>query len=343
MSLRFWRRVRIAPGVTLNLSMSTASVSIGPRGAKYTFSPLGNRATLGLPGTGLFYTVRDASAPAAAQTRPAASRPAPARHPLDLGLLQRLRLPRGERLLVDGLRHLQAGRAGQALAVFEGLPEIADAAWLAGVLCLQRDDPEGAQRHMQRALEQPAALGRFCTRYGIAAEVTLPITRHVTAHLAPSERAARLVLAELAQRAGRRRQALEQLEPLIRAQPDDAVVRVSFAELALDPADDPALLERLVALTQVLDNDCHVQTTLLLYRAQALSLLGVPHAAVDALTLALRRRKGRAESLMQQVRFERAVLYERLGQRAQARREFERLFGENPGFPGLRARLAGPG
>jgi hypothetical protein len=41
MSFRFWRRVRLAPGVTLNLSKSTASLSFGPRGAKYTVSPRG--------------------------------------------------------------------------------------------------------------------------------------------------------------------------------------------------------------------------------------------------------------------------------------------------------------
>jgi hypothetical protein len=59
MSFRFWRRIRIAPGVTLNLSKSTASLSFGPRGAKYTISPRGNRVTAGLPGTGLFYTVHE--------------------------------------------------------------------------------------------------------------------------------------------------------------------------------------------------------------------------------------------------------------------------------------------
>ena len=45
MPFRFWRRIRLAPGVTLNLSKSTASLSLGPRGAKYTISPRGNRAT----------------------------------------------------------------------------------------------------------------------------------------------------------------------------------------------------------------------------------------------------------------------------------------------------------
>ncbi|MBW1922508.1 MAG: DUF4236 domain-containing protein [Deltaproteobacteria bacterium] len=39
MAFRFWRRIRIAPGVTLNLSKSGGSLSFGPRGAKFTIGP----------------------------------------------------------------------------------------------------------------------------------------------------------------------------------------------------------------------------------------------------------------------------------------------------------------
>ena len=66
MAFRFWRRIRIAPGVTLNLSKSTASLSFGPHGAKYTISPRSNRVTAGLPGTGLCYTVHEARRTSAA-------------------------------------------------------------------------------------------------------------------------------------------------------------------------------------------------------------------------------------------------------------------------------------
>ena len=57
MSFRFWRRIRLAPGLTLNLSKSMASLSVSPQGAEYTISPRGNRAKAGLMGTGLFHTV----------------------------------------------------------------------------------------------------------------------------------------------------------------------------------------------------------------------------------------------------------------------------------------------
>jgi len=56
MPLRFWRRVRIAPGVTINLGKRGASVSVGPRGAKTTVGRSGVRQTVGLPGSGLFVT-----------------------------------------------------------------------------------------------------------------------------------------------------------------------------------------------------------------------------------------------------------------------------------------------
>ncbi|PXF54827.1 MAG: hypothetical protein C4B57_05760 [Deltaproteobacteria bacterium] len=46
MSFRFWRRIRIAPGVTLNLSKSGGSLSFGPRGAKFTVGSCGKRGTV---------------------------------------------------------------------------------------------------------------------------------------------------------------------------------------------------------------------------------------------------------------------------------------------------------
>ena len=56
MAFRFFRRMKIAPGVTLNFSKSGISTSFGVRGAKVTVGPRGVRRTVGLPGTGLFYT-----------------------------------------------------------------------------------------------------------------------------------------------------------------------------------------------------------------------------------------------------------------------------------------------
>lgn len=54
MAWNFRRRIKIAPGVSLNLSKGGISTSIGPRGAKLTIGPRGVYSNLGIPGTGLY-------------------------------------------------------------------------------------------------------------------------------------------------------------------------------------------------------------------------------------------------------------------------------------------------
>ena len=56
MGLRLFRRIKIAPGISLNLSKSGISTSVGVRGAHLTVGPRGVRRTVGLPGTGVYYT-----------------------------------------------------------------------------------------------------------------------------------------------------------------------------------------------------------------------------------------------------------------------------------------------
>ncbi len=55
MSLRFWRRIRIFPHVSLNISKTGFSITIGRRGINWTIGKKGHTASVGLPGTGLSY------------------------------------------------------------------------------------------------------------------------------------------------------------------------------------------------------------------------------------------------------------------------------------------------
>jgi hypothetical protein len=54
--MRFQRRIKILPGITLNVGKTGVSASAGPRGAKVTVGKTGIRTTVGLPGTGLSHT-----------------------------------------------------------------------------------------------------------------------------------------------------------------------------------------------------------------------------------------------------------------------------------------------
>ena len=53
--IRFWRRIKIFPGIYLNIGKNSISFSFGPPGIKYTKGTSGERLSVGLPGTGIYY------------------------------------------------------------------------------------------------------------------------------------------------------------------------------------------------------------------------------------------------------------------------------------------------
>jgi hypothetical protein len=56
MGFRFQKRLKVLPGVTLNLSKKGVSTSLGARGARVTYGHGQKRTTVGLPGTGISHT-----------------------------------------------------------------------------------------------------------------------------------------------------------------------------------------------------------------------------------------------------------------------------------------------
>ena len=57
MGFRFRKRIRLFPGVSINLSKSGVTTSIGGRGATLNVGgKRGPRVTVGLPGTGISYS-----------------------------------------------------------------------------------------------------------------------------------------------------------------------------------------------------------------------------------------------------------------------------------------------
>jgi tetratricopeptide (TPR) repeat protein len=329
--------MRLAPGVTLNLSKSGASLSFGPRGAKYTIGPRGQRTTVGVPGTGLFYTVHAGSR--RSSPRVASTPTVPVADRLSLGFFQRLTTPANERALVEGLKALYQGDERAALDSLEQAADLPDATWLAGMLCLKQERLDTAERYLGFALSRLAELGALFAKYGVEATVSLPITPEVSAHVQPGERGTLLALVEVYQLQGREKDALRDLERLLALDAHDPVVLLSFAELALVSGEAHAVAQRVVSLTAGVGNESPIDTALLLYKGRALLRLGLCQAAAEAFTTALRRRKDRSKDLLRQIRYERALAYEALGRKAAARRDFERLYAEAPGFEDVGERL----
>lgn len=154
-------------------------------------------------------------------------------------------------------------------------------------------------------------------------------------------------------------------ERLQQFEPDDVVVKLSLAELLLDvrPSEktnrqdsrfgraggtteghEPGnasvnVCRKVVRLAQGIENETPVHTALLFYKAGALRGLGFLDAARETPTGTLRRKNGRSEELLRALRYERALVYEELGQRRRARSELEKLYAEYPDYEDVAARL----
>lgn len=350
MSLRFFRRIRIAPGVTLNLSKRGASVSVGPRGMKYTVGTTGTRATAGLPGTGLRYTQhqgwggggkkRGRSAKSSAHAAP----PAPEVRPeekLTLGFFARLFTPKPQQAFVNGLREIHLGhtRKGEDLLRPYGA-EVPDAAFLLGFIALQRRRGAEASHWLEHARRKPARLGGMFRRYGLVMQLRLQVTEEVTVMAGPDKRGVLLGLAEAYQLEKDWDAAISSLEQLLRADPQEEVALLSYCELLLEEkGEGRPEAEKVVRRTADIPNGDDVLAAIRLYRARALRALGVTTAARDLLTQTLRKKKGRSAGIMQALRYERALVYTDLGHERRARSDFEALYAADPDYLDVRRRL----
>jgi tetratricopeptide (TPR) repeat protein len=352
MGFRFFRRIKVAPGVTVNLSKSGGSVSVGPRGAKVTVGPRGVRRTVGIPGTGLYHTThtgygsKSSSRKKSPAGRGAAAGPAPAAPPvarpedrLSLGFFKRLMIPKREEHFVDGMRQFVMTHEAAALKHFAQAQHLADAAFMAGILSLQRKDYPAAEQFLKAAQAKHDELGRYFRKYEVAASVQLAITEQVTALVSADLRGVLLALAETYQHQGRWREAVAPLQQLHRRDPEDLVVRLSLAELAVEESGSKRGWQMAVELAEGIENHSEFHAALLLCKGMALHRLKLLTPARDTLTAALRRTADRSPELLQAIRYERALVYEAMGQAQRARKEFGILYAEAPRYEDVAEKL----
>lgn len=343
MGFRFWKRVKVAPGVSINFSKSGASLSLGPRGAKVTVGPRGTQTTVGLPGSGLFYTTRLSSNKSSRESagKPSAHEPMIAPEDrLNLGFFKRLSIPEDEREFTDGLKLYIQGKEEEAISHLQKSTQIADGAFLLGFLLLKRDHLDDAARCLQSALSKQDQIGVYFSKYGINALMSLPITEEVFAHIGPNPRGAMLAIVEIYQRLGKIYDAVAILEKLLPSMPDDVVVRLSLAELIIEEfPPNKVNFDRVLQLAEGVNNDSLVHTALILYKVKAMRGLGLLDGARDLITAALRKKSDRPNELMSALRYERALIYEGIGQDKRARAEFEKIYADNPNFEDVAKRL----
>jgi len=189
------------------------------------------------------------------------------------------------------------------------------------------------------AKRKQAQLGHYFDKYGIQAAASLAITHEVGAIIGPDVRGLLLTLAEVHQHQERLSDAVEDLKQLYRRDPNDIVIRLSLAEMLVEEPCSKRSCQSVVRLSKGIENESEIHAALMLYKAKALRKLGLLTAARDTVTAALRRKKNRSDELLRALRYERAVLYDALGNDRRAKADLEKVYAEAPEYADVAKRL----
>ena len=275
MVFRFFKRIQLAPGISINLSRSGVSASLGPRGAKVTLGPRGIRKTVGLPGTGRYYTTHSSWKPKKETPPPPPDEKVSEEEPqLALGFFDRLVTPENEENFIDGLRAFLEGELESALDFFIRSPECPDGAFVGGIIALRLERFAEAADLLCRALDDADKFGSLFDRYEIELDIALPVTDEVELHITrPSRRAAMLALVEAYQALGDYDGTLDLLQELYEEDPEDSMVRVSLAEILLELSsgapNEAELLRQISGLADGVEPESSAGQALLDYRKLA--------------------------------------------------------------------------
>lgn len=345
MGFRFNKRIKIMPGLTMNVSKSGIGYSAGGKGVRVTKRADGRvTRTISAPGTGLSHTRTVSGGAAKTSTRTAAPRPArpavvtppPPPRPPQPGVLA----PRWEKDLFSETSNSRSNDYAQVAAKHPDAPGLrvlcatVEGLWHFTRLNTGSGDPRRARALLGWAAANGSGdLGRhpFVTKY--LAERTWPveIAGGVVAHLTLEQDVALLAAAELHQTAGDLEAAIWVVE---QAEPTTAAA-LSLAELYSDAGRD----DEVVDLTNGLTNEDDATALLLVLRGRAFAQQGLNDAARLALKEAMRVRSRPAE-IRHRALLERAGINLAQNKKAAARKDIETVYSEDPTYPGVREALA---
>lgn len=347
MGIRYRKSIGLGGGIRLNLSKSGIGLSAGIPGLRYSVNSKGQRRrSVGIPGTGIYSVSTSGSGRRRSQT---AARRSPAAAPVD----PRRVLPKpglfagaAEKRYHEGVLAYLAGDNATAFRAFEAsLAAGADSpsARLFAALAAEKiGGPEStAITHLEAVIASPHPLpDKLQAKYLPASIASLSlkvaITEHISAEAPVSSIGAALILAEHYQAANRLSEAIGLIHQVQQVDSANPVVALSLADLLYADGDYEGVLEAAANAA----NDSDLGVALLHLRAAALFAQGHSDAAFEMFKQALAKTAGRDAELLKVVRYDRALAYDSVGQKAKAKADLERIYAVDPDFQDVRERLA---
>jgi len=210
MAWRFSKRVRLFPGVTLNIGKGAPSLSVGPRGAKLNVGKRGARYTVGIPGTGLSYT--DKLFPGSQKPKKASL----------------------EEACLSAAQALAQGDSAGVESSLAGHRKMPDAALALGVMAMNRQCWDDGARLFEQSLQAGDKLGRPWVNVGVTQFGEMAVALGMVTKVEASVRGAMIGRTECLQRSGLLDQAVASLVPFSSLYPNDLVIKTMLADLLMD-------------------------------------------------------------------------------------------------------------
>lgn len=345
MGFRFYKSVSIGKGVRVGMSKTGVGLGVGAKGFRYSVHSSGRtRKTVGVPGTGVSYSTYGrvgGGGGAGAAGRGRASTPqsqVASAEQLATLLKAPLFAPKWEKAYARGLRDLlisQNPASGiQAFQECASLnPAILSAYFLGGYAAVKLGREKDAIAWFEPVVQADDALpDALMVKYGLdgsvlAVSIPMGITPMVTVEVDMSSVGAVLILAELYQEQGEHEKAIGALENLVDAAPENPALALSLSELY----HQQELWDELASLPVRVENKDDLSADVLRYKARAMREKGMLDGALELLKEALKSNKRDGE-ILKASRYERGLTYLAMGKKAQARKDLERLYAEDPTY-----------
>ena len=326
MGFRFQKRVRLAPGISMNLGKTGCSFSFGSRGAKVTMGKNGVRKTIGLPGTGLSYSSYDRYDKGVSSTRDTRKLSVKQQNTLDVGFFSGLFLSGDEKLFIEGIKFLLKNDISNAIINLSRIPDVADAGFILAVLYLNSKQYQQCRNVLDCVSQHSCDLGVYFRKYNLVLNLTFPITDLFLVNLDPCPLSLDLLRVEAYQHTKDVASACNLLLGLYKKDNSNLLVKISLAELVLSSSpDNVQWLKTLVTMTDNIENDSPIHTVLLYYRGIVLKHLKLYDSAQKLLSGISRKKKDRDISLMRAILEERAEMYKLQGKMDDSKKMLEKI------------------
>lgn len=340
MSLRFRRTLKIMPGVRLNFNKDSVGVSLGVRGAHYTMNSKGRRTvSAGIPGTGLYSVETLTSGRGKSRTRSQVSSPQVISGPPAPGLFAKAIEKDLNTFLLDIYNAESKDSAPQVVEKASALkskhPGLAYAADLITFLHGVTDDASKIDAlSLGKALwsnKVQAFDDLLIKKYFKGITPAAQITRGISTNEIYNAQTLGFIYAEVLQSNEKYDDALvvlDQMDP-------DQLVAISVADIELTMKKYDEAIET----TEDIENEDDATAMLLVLRGIAFREKSLLDAAVECFKRALSQ-KDRSEGLKHRALFERAETYVRMGKKAMAIKDLEKILVDEPNYSQVEEKLA---